>query len=219
MEHLCIVCINLIQSSALPADTSAPSQASRGGLLLDSDIFLSLLRHQPISAAIQVEIDQSTPRLFFGVVSTWQLLMQERAGLETLPKPVLLILSGERSILGLQTLPLQEDCLQHLNRPPDLLFSPFDQLLICQALQNGFRLASEPAHLPVTGPAAAGALKRTHRSRRSCCLVGETRRLIRPTLIEALHLGHDACRTISDPIPACRCTEPSSLSRRSAAHP
>ena len=106
-------------------------------------MFLKLLRHQPISPSIQEEINQSAPRLFLSVISTWQLMMQERAGLQTLPKPVLLILAGERSMLGLQTLPLQEECLQHLDRLPDLNFSPFDQLLICQALQHGLRLVSE----------------------------------------------------------------------------
>ncbi len=127
----------------MPFDSSPASQASRGGLLLDADIFLRLLRHQPISSSIQAAIEQATPRLFLSVVSTWQLMMQERAGLETLPKPVLMILSSERSMLGLQTLPLQEDCLQHLSQLPDLSFNPFDQLLICQALQAGCQLASQ----------------------------------------------------------------------------
>lgn len=44
-------------------------------------------------------------------MSVWQLLMRERAGLEGLPIPVLELLQGEHSVLGLQTLPLQEHCL------------------------------------------------------------------------------------------------------------
>ena len=111
--------------------------------MVDTDLFIKLKRNQPISAVVQTALHQCAPRLFVSVVSIWQMLLRERAGLQLLPHPPLMMLAQERSLLGLQSLALDEACLQHLHQLSDQELSSFDQLLICQALQSGLKLASE----------------------------------------------------------------------------
>lgn len=123
---------------------SAPVDPSSAGVLLDGELFLRAAHHRPLSPRVQqVLADHRDGSCYVSVVSFWQLLLRERAGLERLPHPVAEMLQGERSILGIQTLPLQEDCLVHLHRLQDLDFAPCDQLLICQALQHGLQLLTE----------------------------------------------------------------------------
>jgi len=113
------------------------------GFLLDGDLFLKAARREPVSPRIQKLLEQTSLPRFLSVVSVWQLLMRERAGLEGLPSPVLELIQGERSVLGLQTLPLQEHCLTHMDKLQDLGFSPWDQLLACQAMEHQLCLITE----------------------------------------------------------------------------
>jgi PIN domain nuclease of toxin-antitoxin system len=69
--------------------------------------------------------------------------MRFKAGLERLPEPALPMLQYERSVLGLQSLPLHEDCLVQLSELDDLRFNAFDQVLICQALHHKMRLLTD----------------------------------------------------------------------------
>lgn len=109
---------------------------SCSGFLVDGDLFLKAARRDPLPQHIQELLEQAYLPLFLSVVSVWQLLMRERAGLEGLPSPVLELLQSERSVLGVQTLPLHEDCLTHMAKLQELRLSPWDQLLVCQAMEH-----------------------------------------------------------------------------------
>ena len=124
--------------AALAIPAHAPA-----GLLVDGDLFLKAARRLPLSSRMDQLLSQGAQRCFVSVVSTWRLLMRERAGLEALPRPVLQMLQGERSMLGFQSLPLDEACLIHLDQLQDLHLAPWDQLMICQAIEHRLQLLSE----------------------------------------------------------------------------
>ena len=119
------------------------SVCAPAGLLVDSDLFLKVARRLPLSSRMDQLLSQGAQPRFVSVVSTWQLLLRERAGLEVLPHPVLKMLQGERSVLGFQSLPLDEACLAHLAQLQDLELAPWDQLMICQAMEHHLQLLSE----------------------------------------------------------------------------
>ena len=113
------------------------------GVLVDGDLFLKAARHLPLPERAEVVLRQAETRRYLSVVSLWQLQLRERAGLATLPHPVAEMLQNERLLLGLESLPLQEECLVHLHQLRDLDLGPWDQLLVCQALQHGLQLLSD----------------------------------------------------------------------------
>jgi len=124
--------------------TPTPAHSPSGGLLLDGDLFLRAAHHRPLPPQVeQLLATHGSGGCYVSVVSFWQLLLRERAGLERLPHPVAEMLQGERHLLGFQTLPLQEDCLVHLGSLHDLDFAPCDQLLLCQALHHGLQLLTD----------------------------------------------------------------------------
>jgi hypothetical protein len=78
------------------------------------------------------------------------MLQCERAGLELLPRPLVPILIGEQSVLGYQSLPLQEACLLQLERLNALELGPVDQLLVSQALHDDLCLLTDRAQFRAT---------------------------------------------------------------------
>ena len=124
-----------------------PVNRAAQGYLVDGDLFLKAARRRPLSARAHGLITDGAQPRFLSVVSVWRLLMQERAGLELLPSPVATLLQGERSVLGLESLALDEECLIHMESLNELHLSPWDQLIICQALHHNLILLSDRPEL------------------------------------------------------------------------
>jgi PIN domain nuclease of toxin-antitoxin system len=119
------------------------SSSLERGVLVDGDLFLKAARHQSLPERVDAVLRHGGTRRYLSVVSMWQLQLRERAGLAMLPHPVAEMLQSERLLLGLESLPLQEECLVHLHQLRDLDLGPWDQLLICQALQHRLQLLSD----------------------------------------------------------------------------
>lgn len=78
--------------------------------------------------------------VFLSVVSAWEIIVKHRLGKLPLPEPPQKFISKWRIKHEIESLPLEEAAVLQLSRLPEYHKDPFDRILICQAIANGFVL-------------------------------------------------------------------------------
>jgi PIN domain nuclease of toxin-antitoxin system len=76
--------------------------------------------------------------VFLSVVSAWEIAVKHSLGTLRLPLPPIEFIPSQRDAHGIATLPLSEEEVLYLPKIPKLHRDPFDRMLICQAIVNGF---------------------------------------------------------------------------------
>lgn len=85
--------------------------------------------------------------VFLSCVSTWEIVVKNILGKLPLPAPAASYVSNQRSRHRIDTLPLTESSVVHLQKLPQLHRDPFDRMLICQCLEHGLRLVTSDAQV------------------------------------------------------------------------
>ena len=108
-------------------------------LLLDTCTFLWIVTgsSQLSKQAAQWFSDPSN-EVFLSVVSAWEIAVKYSLGTLRLPAPPIDFIPSQREAHGITPLPLTEEEVLYLPKIPKLHRDPFDRMLICQALVNGF---------------------------------------------------------------------------------
>jgi len=70
-------------------------------------------------------------------VSSWEIAVKFGLGRLSLPSPPSKFVPDQRRLRGVESLPLEEDAVLHVQRLPRLHNDPFDRMLVCQALVHG----------------------------------------------------------------------------------
>jgi PIN domain nuclease of toxin-antitoxin system len=70
--------------------------------------------------------------------SPWEIAVKHSPGRLPLPAPPIDFVPAQREAHGIELLPLSEEEALYISRLPNLHRDPFDRMLICQAVVNGF---------------------------------------------------------------------------------
>jgi PIN domain nuclease of toxin-antitoxin system len=110
-------------------------------LLLDTCTFLWIASGstQLSSRAAQLFTDPAN-EVFLSAVSAWEIAVKYSLGRLPLPGPPADYIPSLRERLGIAELPIKEEEALYLPRIPNLHRDPFDRMLVCQAVVNGFAL-------------------------------------------------------------------------------
>jgi PIN domain nuclease of toxin-antitoxin system len=110
-------------------------------LLLDTCTFLWIVTgsSQLSRRASQLFSDPSN-EVFLSAASAWEIAIKHSMGRLPLPAPVSTYVVRLRERHGIAALPVGEEEALYLPRLPKLHRDPFDRVLICQAIVNGFAL-------------------------------------------------------------------------------
>ena len=87
-------------------------------------------------------IQDPTNDVHLSVASVWETVIKYALGKLPLPEAPAEYLPRQRDAHRIAPLPLDEGALVHLAGLPPLHRDPFDRILIAQALQHGFTLAT-----------------------------------------------------------------------------
>jgi PIN domain nuclease of toxin-antitoxin system len=78
--------------------------------------------------------------VFLSVVSSWEIAVKHSLGRLPLPAPPIDFVPAQREAHAIASLPLSEEEALYISRLPSYHRDPFDRMLICQAVVNGFAL-------------------------------------------------------------------------------
>jgi PIN domain nuclease of toxin-antitoxin system len=108
-------------------------------LLLDTCTFLWIAAGSPqlSKQAAQLFADPAND-VFLSVVSSWEIAVKHSLGRLPLPAPPINFVPAQREAHGIALLPLSEEEALYVSRIPSLHRDPFDRMLVCQAVVNGF---------------------------------------------------------------------------------
>jgi len=110
-------------------------------VLLDTCTFIWLITDAPQLSPIARSIFSSAENeAYLSSVSAWEIAVKHALGRLELQDAPDLYVPRERARHGITPLPLDETAVLHLSRLPVLHKDPFDRMLICQALVNGFAI-------------------------------------------------------------------------------
>lgn len=110
-------------------------------LLLDTCTFLWIAAGstQLSRRAAQLFSDPAN-EAFLSAASAWEIAVKNSLGRFPLPGPAAEYIAGLRQRHGIAALPFSEEEALYLPRIPKLHRDPFDRMLVCQAIVNGFAL-------------------------------------------------------------------------------
>src|SRR6266481_4822126 len=110
-------------------------------LLLDTCTFLWIAAGSPqlSKRAAQLFSDPAND-VFLSVVSSWEIAVRHSLGHLQLSTPPVQFVPAQREVHGIVDLPLGEEEALYVSKIPSLHRDPFDRMLICQAIVNGFAL-------------------------------------------------------------------------------
>ncbi len=112
-------------------------------LLLDTHIFLWFLNaDKQLPQVIRDQIRDPQNNVYLSVVSLWEIIIKNRLGKLPLPYPPGVYIPQERERHQINSLTLDEACVDRLGKLPALHRGPFDRMLICQAFEMGFTLVT-----------------------------------------------------------------------------
>ena len=112
-------------------------------LLLDSCVFLWMIDDQnKIPHEIKQQILSPLNQVYLSSISITEIIIKAKLKKLHIPKPHAEFLISQRQKAGLTALALQENDLISLEKLPDIHHDPFDQLLICQAINNNMTIIS-----------------------------------------------------------------------------
>ena len=111
-------------------------------LLLDTHIFLWYITgNERITPSLRQAIAYCDAA-FLSVVSLWEVAVKYNLGKLPLPERPFPWLSLQRQEHGLESLPLDESAVRHLDRLPPHHRDPFDRMLICQAIERRLQVVT-----------------------------------------------------------------------------
>jgi PIN domain nuclease of toxin-antitoxin system len=115
-------------------------------LLLDTCTFLWLAGGASLSPAAASAVRDPSNDVFLSAVSTWEIVVKNRAGRLPLPEPPDRLIPAERHLRGVTALPFDEEAALYGPRLPPLHRDPFDRMLIAQAIARGLAIVTpDPA--------------------------------------------------------------------------
>lgn len=85
----------------------------------------------PVSA--ERAIRDPANEVYLSTASIWEAVIKQATGKLTLPAAPASYLPAGRRALGIQSLPIEEECFLHLAALPLLHRDPFDRIMIAQA--------------------------------------------------------------------------------------
>ncbi|NEP14123.1 MAG: type II toxin-antitoxin system VapC family toxin [Symploca sp. SIO2C1] len=112
-------------------------------ILLDTHIFLWFISGDTkLSNHVRDAIRDPDNEIYLSVVSVWEAIIKYKLGKLRLPEHPGTYLLKQRDLHQIASLALDESSVVQLMNLPSLHRDPFDRMLICQALQNGFTIAT-----------------------------------------------------------------------------
>jgi len=115
-------------------------------LLLDTVTFLWATLDDPrLSSRAREALTDPGNDVFLSAVSAWEIAVKHSLGRLPLPGRPAQFIAAQRSLHGIQSLPLEEGSALYVTHLPDLHGDPFDRILICQAIVHGLALVT-PDH-------------------------------------------------------------------------
>lgn len=108
-------------------------------LLLDTCTFLWLAAESSeLSTTARERFEEAGNEVFLSAVSAWEIAVKHAMGRLPLPEPPDRFVPRIRAEMGIESLPLDEEATLYLPRLPALHKDPFDRMLVCQAVRNGW---------------------------------------------------------------------------------
>jgi len=108
-------------------------------LLLDTCTFLWIVTGSTrLSKQAAQWFSDPSNVVYLSAVSAWEIAVKHSLGALRLPAPPLDFIPAQREAHGIAALPLTEEEVLYLPKIPQLHRDPFDRMLICQAVVNGF---------------------------------------------------------------------------------
>jgi PIN domain nuclease of toxin-antitoxin system len=108
-------------------------------LLLDTCTFLWIVTGSTrLSKQAAQWFSDPSNEVFLSVVSAWEIAVKHSLGTLRLPVSPIEFIPSQREAHGIAALPLTEEDVLYLPKIPKLHRDPFDGMLICQAVVNGF---------------------------------------------------------------------------------
>jgi PIN domain nuclease of toxin-antitoxin system len=110
-------------------------------LLLDTCTFLWVVTGSSrLSKHAAQSFSDPANEVFLSAVSTWEIAVKYTLGALRLQSPPMEFVPSQREAHGITALPMTEEEVLYLPKVPMLHRDPFDRMLICQAIVNGFAL-------------------------------------------------------------------------------
>lgn len=108
-------------------------------LLLDTCTFLWIVTGSSrLSKQAAEWFSDPSNEVFLSVVSAWEIAVKHSLGTLRLPAPPIDFIPSQREAHGIAAISLTEEEVLYLPKIPKLHRDPFDRMLICQAVVNGF---------------------------------------------------------------------------------
>ena len=112
-------------------------------LLLDTVTFLWLVAEpERLASSVRDAAVNPANEVYLSAVSVWEIAIKHAIGRLPLPEAPERFVPQQRTLHGIESLPLDEDSTLQLPRLPALHRDPFDRMLICQAITHGLVVAT-----------------------------------------------------------------------------
>lgn len=110
-------------------------------ILLDTCTFLWLVSDSDLlSNGAKTMFCEPANEVYFSSVSAWEISVKYTLGKLPLPSPPNQFVPEQRALHHVNSIDLKESDVLHLYHLPPLHRDPFDRMLICQAIENGFTI-------------------------------------------------------------------------------
>ncbi len=113
-------------------------------ILIDTHIFLWYISgDKRLKAKHRDYISYEKNDVYLSAISIWECCIKQQNGKLDFPAEAANYLSAKRELHQIEALPVDENCLTRLSSLPVLHKDPFDRILICQAIENKYKLITE----------------------------------------------------------------------------
>lgn len=110
-------------------------------LLLDTCVLLWMMTgDKTLKTEHKSQLVSADNEVYVSVVSLWEILVKQQLGKLKLPEPVSSYLTEQIAAHELELIDLDAKSVLLLPKLPNHHQDPFDRMLICQAIENGFDL-------------------------------------------------------------------------------
>ena len=110
-------------------------------LLIDTCVFLWLIADDPqLSPLCRELFSDPANTVFLSAASAWEIAVKNSIGKLPLPVAAHRFVLEQRNRLRVLSLPLNEQAALQISKLPPLHRDPFDRILICQSIVEGFTL-------------------------------------------------------------------------------
>ena len=112
-------------------------------LLLDTHVFLWYIAgDNRLPKSFEEEISDPDNLVYLSVASNWEIMIKYGLGKLTLPESPETYIPKYRKLHRIESLPVTESSLDHLNSLPSLHRDPFDRVIISQALSEDLTIVT-----------------------------------------------------------------------------